>query len=347
VNYRYAKPKKFNFSFGGNFSSADFTRTDRRVDTSVHYNFTNLFPRANLNYTLPNSGNLRFNYYGNTRAPSIDQIQPVKDNTDELNQRIGNPNLKQSFSQSFNLNYNKYVLIGDQYMSAGVNYGTTKNAFSSISFVDALGKRITQPTNVNGNHYYGARMYYTKKLGTTPIRLGGSLDASKNFNTNYVNNLINNNKSTDLEIGPSFSWDKAKKFEINIYTGINYVKSVSSIRPDEPTQYWTQNYNVRGLIFLPWKLELSSDASINIRQRTDAFDKNRNAIQWNAGLTKKILKDKGQIRLSMSDILNQNIGFQRDVTSNFINERTYNRIQRYGLLTFIYNFSKNGKPQSW
>lgn len=347
INYRYAKPKKINFSFGGNLSRADFTRTDRNVDTSVSYHFLNLFPRGNLNYTLANSANLRFDYYGYTRAPSIDQIQPVKDNTDELNQRIGNPNLKQSFRQTFSIGYNKYILLTDQYYSIRASYGTATNDFSSISFVDALGKRITQPVNVNGNHNYNGGGYYSRKIKGTPYRVGGDFNIGTSYNTNFVNNLENRNKNNNLSFGPNFNWDKAKKFEMSIYSSFSYVKSTSSIRPDEPTKYWTQNHNIRGLVFLPWKMELSSDCSFNIRQKTDAFDQNRNAIQWNAGLDKKILKDKGRIRLNMFDILNQNIGFQRDITSNFISERTYNRIQRYGMLSFIYNFSKNGQPQSW
>jgi hypothetical protein len=125
------------------------------------------------------------------------------------------------------------------------------------------------------------------------------------------------------------------------------VNSKSSIRPDQPTKYLTQDHNFRTMIFLPWKMEFNSDVNFALRQKTDAFDRNRNAIQWNAGLDKRILKEKGRIRINMFDILNQNIGFSRNVTSNFITERTFNRIQRYGMLSFIYNFSKNGQPQSW
>lgn len=347
LNYRYAKPKKVNFSFGGNFSRAAFTRTDRRVDTSVNYGFTNIFPRANLNYTLPNSGNLSFNYYGSTRAPSIDQIQPIRDNTDELNQVIGNPNLKQSFNQRFSLNYSKYVMLSETYLSARMSYSNTQNDFSTISFVDQLGKRITQPLNVDGNNSMDAGIYYMRKVKNTPFRINADVNAGLSHNTNFVNNIQNRNTNNRLSFRPGVGYEVAKKFNLNLSTGFNYVNSKSSIRPDEPTKYLTQDHNFRVMVFLPWKMEFTTDAWFALRQKTDAFDRNRNSIQWNAALDKKILKDKGRIRINMFDILNQNIGFERNVSSNFITERTYNRIQRYGMLSFIYNFSKNGQPQAW
>jgi hypothetical protein len=65
-------------------------------------------------------------------------------------------------------------------------------------------------------------------------------------------------------------------------------------------------------------------------------------------MDKKILKNSsGIIRFAAFDILDQNIGFQRDISSNFISERTYDTFRRYFMLSFIWNFSKNGKPQSW
>jgi hypothetical protein len=100
------------------------------------------------------------------------------------------------------------------------------------------------------------------------------------------------------------------------------------------------------MVFLPWKFELNTDANFNLRQKTDVFDQNTNSILWNARIERKFMKnDQCRIGFQANDLLNQNIGFQRQISSNFISERTYNSIKRYFLLTFAWNFSKNGKPQ--
>lgn len=346
INYRYSKPKKINLSFGGNISRADFLRRDMKVDSSVAYNFINFFPRANLNMTLPNGGNVYFNYSGSTTAPSIDQIQPIKDNSDLLNQRIGNPDLKQSFRQRFSLSYNTYKLLSQRSLYTSLNFSTISNDFSNINFVDQLGRRISQPVNVQGNRSLSLYGYYGKKLKKPDMMIGMNVDLTNNRNTNFINALKNINNSINASVGPRIVFAKDKKYDFTYSPWVTYTRSTSSIRPDEPTKYFTQEHFVYASIFLPMKLEFVTDCTFSLRQKTDAFDKNTNAIKWNAHLDKKFLKkDAAILRLAAFDILDQNIGFQRNVNSNFMSERTYETIRRYFMLSVIWNFNKNGVPQ--
>jgi hypothetical protein len=348
INYRYSKPKKINLSFGGNIARADFTRQNLKTDSIVKYNFINLFPQANVNINFGQRGNLYFNYNGNTQAPSIDQIQPIKDNTDELNQRIGNPNLKQSFRQRFNLSYNSYKFLSEREIYTSLNYSPVINDFSTLNYVAPNGARITQPVNVQGNYYLNAYMGYWKSFKKPKIRLGVNADASKSRNTNFINNVENINNNYRFGGGPRVYFEKEKKFEISLSPRMSYNVSKSSSRPDVKTAYWTQDHSVYATVFLPLKMQIRTDAEISIRQRTEAFRDNNNATRWNANLDKKILKnDAGIIRFSVFDILDQNIGFQRNISSNFISERTYDTFRRYFMLSVIWNFSKNGKPQAW
>ena len=55
------------------------------------------------------------------------------------------------------------------------------------------------------------------------------------------------------------------------------------------------------------------------------FANNRNVVKWNASVGKKFLKDESLLtQFSVNDILNQNIGFNRNASSNNITERTCN-----------------------
>ncbi|RZK44913.1 MAG: hypothetical protein EOO94_04815, partial [Pedobacter sp.] len=97
LSYRLNK-KKFNFSMGSDVSSSAFKQRDLLQDTTLDYTFVNLFPRANFNYIMGPQRRLNLSYNGNTRQPTIEQLQPLRDNTDPLNVYRGNPNLKQSFT---------------------------------------------------------------------------------------------------------------------------------------------------------------------------------------------------------------------------------------------------------
>jgi hypothetical protein len=349
INYRYAKPKKISLSFGMNVSNAAYTRKDLKKDSSIGYSFRNFYPQANLTWTMGRNGNLRFQYNGSTHAPSIDQIQPIQDVTDQMNIREGNPDLKQAFRHNMSLRYNNYKFLSERGIYAGVNYNATQNDFSSVNIIDTLtGKRTTRPVNVNGNYRTNAWLGYDQKIKKPGIRVGVEAEFNINHNSNYIGEELNENNSYTFGAGPRFGYEKEKKFEIWINTRFNRNISKSSLRSDLVTKYWTQDHNIDARVYLPWKLEIGTNCNFNIRQKTSVFEKNNNSIRWNARIDRKLFKnDVARLRLSANDILDQNIGFNRNINNNFISERTYNTIRRNFMLSFIWNFSKNGKPVSW
>jgi len=349
IAYRYAKPKRLTISFGMNVSHADYTRKDLKADSSTNYSFTNFYPQANMTWNMGANGNIRFNYSGSTQAPSIDQIQPIKDITDQLNIRTGNPNLKQAFRHNLSLAFNNYKLLSERNIYVHLNVYATQNDFSSLNTLDiTTGRKIYMPINVDGNYRTSGNLGYWKKIKKWNFSVGVDGRMNTNHNTNYIDDQKNINNSYTFGGGPNFSYDKEKKFSIWIYTGFYRNISKTSLRPDVVTKYWTQEHWIEGNVFLPWKLEINSSANLNFRQKTSVFDKNNNSIRWNARIDRKIMKgDVARIRFSAFDILDQNIGFNRNINSNFISERTYDTIRRYFMLSFIWNFSKNGKPKEW
>ena len=62
--------------------------------------FTNLLPTVFADYRFTDDLRLRFTYRTSTDAPGITQLQNVLNNTNPLQQTIGNPDLKQSYSHA-------------------------------------------------------------------------------------------------------------------------------------------------------------------------------------------------------------------------------------------------------
>lgn len=346
VNYMYSSPKRVSFSFGGNISRSDFRRTDRIGVSSVDYSFVNLFPRAHLNMPLPSGGNVYFEYSGRTQAPSVEQLQPVLDNTNELNQSIGNPDLKLSFNQNFGLGWGKFKLLSEQYLGMNARYNTTSNAFGYNNFVDSLGKRIVQPVNVDGNSNKHIWIYYQKRISKKGISLGFEGLVNSSRQTNFINSISNLNKTLTSRFSTRLVFKKPNVYDVNISAGLAYNRTTSSVRPGDVVSFYTQEHMLDMAYYLPWKLLIGSETHFNLRQKTDAFDQNGNFIRWNARIEKTFLKnDAGVLSLAAFDLLNQNMGFQRDIQSNFVSERSFNSIRRYFLLSFIYNFRNNGPKQ--
>jgi hypothetical protein len=349
INYRYAKPKKITLAFGMNVSYAAYARKDLKGDSSVDYGFTNFYPQANITWNLGPNGNLRFNYNGNTQAPSIDQIQPIRDITDQLNISVGNPDLKQAFRHNFNVSFNSYKFLSERGIYADINLTATQHDFSTLNTLDlSTGRKVSQPVNVDGNYSMYGYFHYYKKVKKPGFRLGGQGKFHLDHNTNFIDGLQNENDSYTFGAGPNLYYEKEKKFSLWLSAEFYYNSSKTSLRSDLVTRYWTQEHYADVNVYLPWKLEIGSSCNFNFRQKTSVFDKNNNSIRWDARLDRKILKnDVARLRFSVNDILNQNIGFNRNINNNFISERTYDTIRRNFRLSFIWNFSKNGKPMDW
>ena len=113
LSFRLNK-KKYSLTFGGSVDFNQFEKKDLTRDTIVHYNFVNFIPRANYTYKFKPNESLRINYNGTTTAPSLEQLQPTRVNTDPLNVYIGNPFLKQSFRHNIDAGYNFYNVLKEK-----------------------------------------------------------------------------------------------------------------------------------------------------------------------------------------------------------------------------------------
>lgn len=341
LNLRVNK-KRVVYSIGGNISYAQFRQRDMTTDSLFTYSFLNLFPRANFRYNLGPQRRVSFTYSGSTRQPTLEQIQPIRENTDPLNIQIGNAGLKQEFRHIFNVNFNDYKVLTSRNIYISGNFSFVDNAISSSSTVDSVNRRVNQFVNVDGNYNLNMWTGYWFQVKKWKLNLGVNGGAGASRFRNFVNGKENENNNNNFNVRFDIWYEKENKYSLRLSPGISRNFSKSSLRPDVVTRFWTSESDAEGTVFLPWKLELNSSANFSIRQKTDVFDRNLNAVRWNAYLAKKFWKSNaGEVRLSVFDILDQNIGFQRNATSNFISENTYTTLRRYWLVSFTWNFTKN------
>ncbi|MES2374811.1 MAG: outer membrane beta-barrel family protein [Bacteroidota bacterium] len=343
VMMRY-NSKKYTIAAGGDISRADIEQKDLIKDSVTKYAYKNLFPRANLTYKFNANKRLQLNYNGNTRQPTIQQLQPVADNTNPLNVQVGNPDLKQEFNHNISLYYNDYKVLKERGINASASYGTTVNAIRNSTTTDTLNRTRYQYINMDGNYNYRARFGYGQKLPKLwDIYANLSYSFYQNVSSSIVNGQFNQSHSGNQSINLSFSKYKENKYDVYINHSYSYNNSSSSIRKDVNNNYWSMNTYANLNIHLPAGFEISQSLSANFRQTTPVFKTNNNVITWDAYFGKKIFKDKkSEIRLSAFDILDQNKGVNRNTSETTVTERTFETLHRYFLLSFVWNFTKNG-----
>ena len=338
--------KKWRMAFGSGISSVRLKLYNLDNNNNNTFDFLNLTPQAQVSYAMKQQSNIGLSYRGTTRQPSINQLQPIRDNNDQLNVFIGNPNLKVGFNHNLNLNFHEFKMLSGRSMWISANYSIMDNAIANYTTFDTVrGKQTYMPINVDGNKSYSLYGSWNKGQGEKKMRYGMSVNLYGGTNNTKVEvkGIATKNKTdyANYNFSVSLGYSESEKVSFNIRPSIGYNTSKSSLQPLLNNNYFTYGGNVDGFVMLPGKIELTSDVRFDLREKLEAFPVNTNIITWNGTLGKKVLKDKsGKIMIVANDILNQNRGFNRIINTNIIQEERYDRISQYFLLKFEWTFNK-------
>jgi Outer membrane protein beta-barrel family/Carboxypeptidase regulatory-like domain len=334
--------KKIKFSFGSGFGFTKFDLKDNTLGKEYLRNYTNFFPSANINYSYKSQHNLRIGYNGNTTQPTINQLQPLRNNTSYFNQYIGNPQLKPSFSNQFYISHNTYNFLKDlfTYQSFNVRFVSNSIANNRIVNLDS-GKTVTQPINTNGNYsmsFWGGMGFKVKKIDTR-FNLGPNLRYSRN--AEVLNSAINYSKILAAGLNTYVSKSKEKKYDFDIGNELSYNNSKNS-QSKSSSDFFTNNLSLNAKVYLLKSLSISSEYEFYSQGKTQGLNKGINYQIWNARLEKTFKKDEFTAYATIRDILNQNIGINRNYSSNAFTETRNDRLQRYWMIGFAWNFKNAG-----
>src|SRR5665647_1489140 len=330
--------KKFKINIGSGFGFTNFDLKDITFNKDYTRNYVNFYPSANITYTYKPNHGIRFNYTGNTTQPTINQLQPLRNNNDYFNQYIGNPDLKLSFTNSFRVSHSSYNFLKEFSTYQFLNVRVTSNAITNNRIINVdSGKTTSQPINTNGNisiNFYSGVGFKIKKIDTR-------INFSPQIFYNKYADIINSQKSFSKTISPGISlWiskSKEKKYDFSINDQFNYNANTTS-QNDTKIHYNTNTLNINATLYIKKVWSLLTDLQMYSRQKTQQFTSNLNSNQWGARLQRTFKNNEFTTYISVHDILNQNIGIDRNFYSNTYTEITNNRLKRYFLIGFEWDF---------
>lgn len=342
-NYRKAKTV---LTFGTKATEVNYTQTDEYTGNTFKRGFLNWSPQVNYQYKFGPQRSISFNYSGSTTQPTLAQLQPVTVNTDPLNITLGNQDLKPSFRNNFNLNYNSYKVLTDQNIFVGANYSFTTNAIVSNTTTDYLtGKTTSQSFNLTNKTPYNFSVYsyIGRKIKKLDMNISLNTNIYGNTGYNYSNNALNTTNSYNFSTQVSLEKNKEKKYDMWIAFGPTYTLSESSLQAS--TNNNGIGYSGYGgfNFYLPGKFEVGTDGNYQYTAPTASFNQSFQKFILNGHIAKKFFKDEGlQFKLSGNDLLNQNVGFSRNAFGSTITQNSYTSIKRFFMFSIIYDFSKMG-----
>ncbi|WP_276479592.1 outer membrane beta-barrel family protein [Paraflavitalea pollutisoli] len=336
--------KKWNFAIGGNWQKADLEGSiiAGTKDSLINQTFNNVLPSARFQYNFTKFKNLQINYNTSTNQPTMTQLSPVPDISNPLNIRDGNASLKQEYTQMASINFMSVNPFKNRNLFAFVNLRQTNNKIVNYDTINAQGVKRTRPVNVDGVYNVNGSI----SVGL-PVRfLKGSVNVSSNFGYDRGKQFINGvgNTINTATAGPSIRVDMnpSTKFDVSLNAGINYNRSSYSLQSSLNTTYFSQNYGSEVNWQLPKSFYFNTEFSYTVNNRL-ANGFNLRVPLWNASISKQFLRfNRGELKLSAFDILNENVNVSRSSNQNYIEDSRITTLRRYFLLSFTYSLSKMG-----
>jgi len=345
LNFKISR-EKYNLTIG---AAAQYSLLEGSIlvaDTTISKTFTNILPGARWDYRFTNSKRLRANYRTSINAPSLEQLQPVIDNSNPLQVYQGNPDLKQEYAHSLNLRYISFSQFTFISYFATLRATYTKDKITNSVITDSLFRQISQPVNVDEDLLLNG--YFSLELPIRPLKIKTRIRPTSRYNRGIL--FVNGQENTSDQFVNGIDWriDNRKKEKLDVRVGAKWTQTIAtySENSDLNQEFLTANYytDVTVNFLKSWSLSTSFDYTI---YSGEAFASNESIPLWKASVSKLFLKNqRGQLKLSVFDILNENRGFSRNSNLNYIEEDNTNTLSRYAMLTFTYSLSGLGKKES-
>ena len=345
----------YDFNFGVQIipQTSKYTQRYLGVDTIVNRTVTNWSPTANFRWRPTQQGSLQFQYRGNTSQPSIDQLLVINDDTNPLNKTTGNPDLKPSFTQSFNLRFNNYIMNHQRMINANLNFSTTMNSIvNKVTYTD-IGGQESRPENINGNWNAGGNIMWNSAIDSLGyFTYNVSLNENFNHRVGYVGDAktretLRNSTNQNIIGGRLGFGFRNDWLEVELNGSVNYNSTRNKLQPQSNLDTWTYSYGMNSTIYLPWGTQITTDISMNSRRGYDDQSMNTNELIWNAQISQSFLKGKPlTLMLQFYDILGQQSNFSTTINQMARTDNEYNAVTSYIMFRASYRLNFFGTRQS-
>ena len=344
--------KSYNFNVGVQMipQKSHFIQDYQGIHSDTTRTVTNFAPTLDFRWKKSKTGQLRITYRANTSQPQMSDLLDITDDSDPLNIQKGNPGLKPSFRQNFNLFYNDYFQKHQRAVMTFINFSTTSNAISNKTTLDPeTGGRITQPENINGN--------WNGNLG---LMFNTAVDSAAFFNINTFTNLSyahnvgyvsvdmytdsQRSVTTSLDIGERLAGSYRNDWlEIELNGSLNYQHNRSELQQNNNLDTWQFSYGGMIGVTAPWGTSLTTNLNMQSRRGYNDSSMNTNELIWNAQIAQSFLKGNAlTVSLQLYDILRQQSTISSVLSASMKSETEYNAVTSYAMLHVIYRLNLFG-----
>jgi hypothetical protein len=310
------------------------------LPAAIKQSTSDLLPGLGVTYKQFN-----FNYNKDIAIPSYTYLIPVVDNTNPYFISKGNPDMVPAVRHNFSVNY--YFNNTKKNLNVGLNAngGFVKNDFITAITVDQKGVQTSYPMNADGSANYGINYNINRQYKNNPKFIyNWNLGAWYGYNRSKMvfNNEQSFQESYNIQqwAGLGFNFNDKFEWNNNGSFGVNFTDYTS--KAFKKLEVWNYNLSTEVIVRIPKHVIWESSINyINTGSAVPGVPKNY--TRWNAAINFTMLKDeKGVLRISVFDILNQGGQVYASASRNMTTTYQTNVLTRYLMATFTYNIRAIG-----
>ena len=368
LQYRLINSKmrlNIGFNLQPQVNSVDYTKGWKHYDVSR--TVANWSPTLNFRYRFTRQHQIDARYGGQSGQPGItDLIPDTLSNANPLAIRLGNPNLKPSFTHTASVEWRLAQPDFQRSYNFNANFRTTQNATASrTEYNEVTGGRVTMPVIINGNWNASSNFNFNTAFNDQRFRINSRTSYSHTTSKSFVYRsaehatvplTTNGNHFTeglrftfrddfnaksyydeDSEDGESYY---KNTLELNLHGNFGYNATRSTSEAATDLDVYNFSYGLSANWNFWFGLNLSTD--INQQSRRGYADDIMNTNQWiwNAQATFSFLsRRQAIITLRWNDILRQRDMVSRNISATARTDSDSERITSYAMLSFTYRFN--------
>jgi len=321
------------------------------LDTLARRTIIHVSPTLNARFRFSKQHTLRIRYRGNTQQPEMTDLFNLTDNSNPLNIRQGNPDLKPSFTNNITVNYNNYLQETSQSIFGRLTFSNTLNAITNrTEYNTQTGGQKTRPENISGNWNMNANAGFNTPLFWEKLMLNTSTTFGYQNHVSYIyqNKQTLTNTVHQTSVGENLSLTlRMGYWDIRANGRFNYSRSASDVVQATNQNTFNFSYGLSSTGNFNNGFGFSTDIQINSRRGYSSSEMNTNEVIWNAQLSYRFLSQRqATVSLQLFDILHQRSNISRVISAYSRRDTETNSINSYFMVHFIYRLNMFGNKEA-
>ena len=322
------------------------------------YNRWNWSPNLRFRYKFGQKEFARIVYRGRVNQPTIQQMEPVRNNSDAMNETVGNLGLNPAFSHNIFAMYSKFNQEKFSSIMVGMNANLTQDALTNNTIYDKTGKRYLQTVNAemipwNLGAHLMSNTPFCKKMFQFHSRTAVNYNQRVAYvlreqDANEIADLIatdqlplgDESKTGNLRISSDLTLRFTHKIvDIGIKNTNIYSLTHNSLNKNNISHIgdWIISGDVT--FHLPKSWNIATDISYTSRHGYQGLT-DVNELIWNFSLDKTWANST--LTLKVYDLLNDKKNIVQTVNENSVSYQKFNTLPTYFMLTYTYKLNRMG-----